>query len=103
MTTRALGPGAGIGWLKQAVDLGRNNPKAVFGGGALLLASVLLLAIGLSVLVGLLQAALNPGPAGAMGLVFLVMMPVLLLLAALMVGYLRLIDAVESARDARAV
>ena len=103
MTTRALGPGAGISWLKQAVNLGRNNPKAVFGGAALLLLAVMVLAIGLSVLVGLLQSALNPGPTGAMGLMFLVMVPVLLLLAALMVGYLRLIDAVESARDARAV
>jgi hypothetical protein len=27
-------PGAGIAWLKQAVNLGRNNPKAVFGGAA---------------------------------------------------------------------
>ena len=102
MTTRALGPGAGIAWLKQAVNLGRNNPKAVFGGAALLLLAVFVLAIGLSVVVGLLQAALHPGPAGAMGLMLLVMLPVLLLLAALMVGYLRLIDAVESGRDARA-
>ena len=103
MTTRALGPGAGIAWLKQAVNLGRNNPKAVFGGAALLLLAVFVLAIGLSVVVGLLQAALNPGPAGAMGLMLVVMVPVLLLLAALMVGYLRLIDAVENGRDARAI
>ena len=102
MTTRALGPGAGIAWLKQAVNLGRNNPKAVFGGAALLLLAVMVLAIGLSVVVGLLQAALTPGPTGAMGLMLVVMVPVLLLLAALMVGYLRLIDAVESGRDARA-
>ena len=102
MTTRALGPGAGIGWLKQAVNLGRNNPKAVFGGAALLLVAVLGLAIGLSVLVGLLQAALKPGPGGSMVLALMVMVPILLLLAALMVGYLRLIDAVENGRAARA-
>ena len=102
MTTRALGPGAGIAWLKQAVNLGRNNPKAVFGGAGLLLLAVMVLAIALSLLVGLLQGALEPGPAGAMGLMFVVMVPVLLLLAALMVGYLRLIDAVESGREARA-
>jgi hypothetical protein len=102
MTTRALGPGAGIGWLKQAVNLGRNNPKAVFGGAVLLLLAVLLLAIGLTVLVGLLQAALNPGPGGSMALALVVMVPILLLLAALMVGYLRLIDAVENGRAARA-
>ena len=102
MTTRALGPGAGIGWLKQAVNLGRNNPKAVFGGAALLLVAVLGLAIGLSVLVGLLQAALKPGPGGSMALALVIMVPILLLLAALMVGYLRLIDAVENGRAARA-
>ena len=36
MGTRALGPGAGIGWLKNAVNLGRDNPKAIFGGAALM-------------------------------------------------------------------
>lgn len=102
MTTRALGPGAGIAWLKQAVNLGRNNPKAVFGGAALLLLTIVVLAIGLSVLVGLLQAALKPGPGGSMALGLVVMVPILLLLAALMVGFLRLIDAVENGRDARA-
>ena len=102
MTTRALGPGAGIGWLRQAVNLGRNNPKAVFGGAALLLVAVLLLAVGLSMLVGLLQAALKPGPGGSMALALVIMVPILLLLAALMVSYLRLIDAVENGRAARA-
>jgi len=102
MTTRAVRPGAGIAWLKQAVNLGRNNPKAVFGGAALLLFTIVALAVGLSVLVGLLTAAWNPGSGGAMALSLLVMAPILLLLAALMVGYLRLIDAVENGRDARA-
>ena len=102
MTTRAVRPGAGIAWLKQAVNLGRNNPKAVFGGAALLLFTIVALAVGLSVLVGLLTAAWTPGSGGAMALSLLVMAPILLLLAALMVGYLRLIDAVENGRDAHA-
>ena len=103
MTTRALGPGAGIAWLKQAVNLGRNNPKAVFGGAALAAA-------------GRDGAGDRPERAGGAAAggaeararparwrsMLLVMVPVLLLLAALMVGYLRLIDAVESGRDARA-
>jgi len=102
MTTRAMGPGAGIGWLKQAVNLGRNNPKAIFGGAALILGVLIVLAIGISLLMGLLQAALQPGPAGSMALALLVIVPLLLVMAGMMVGYLRLIDAVEIGRTASA-
>ena len=37
MTTRVAGATASIDWLKQAINLGRTNPKAIFGGAALLL------------------------------------------------------------------
>ncbi len=102
MQTHAVGPGAGWRWLMQGINLGRNNPKAIFGGAALLLASVLVLAIGLSLLVGLLQVALKPGFGGSMALGLLLMVPILLVMAGLMVGYLRLIDAVEGDRPANA-
>jgi hypothetical protein len=36
MSTRAMGPGAGWRWLKQAINLGRHNPRAIFGAVALL-------------------------------------------------------------------
>lgn len=100
MSIRAMGPGAGWRWLMQGVNLGRNNPKAIFGGAALLLVSVLVLALGLTLLVGALQAVFTPGVGGSMALSLLVMVPILLVMAGLMVGYLRLIDAVENGRPA---
>ena len=36
MTTRAVSPGGGWRWFRQAIDLGRSNPKAIFGAVALL-------------------------------------------------------------------
>ena len=36
MTTRAVSPGSGWRWFRQAINLGRHNPKAVFGAVALL-------------------------------------------------------------------
>lgn len=103
MTIRALGPGAGMGWLKEAVNLGRNNPKAIFGGAALLLVSLLAFAIVISLLLGGLAAVFKPGPTGAAMLGFLIFLPLLLLMAGLMVGYLRLLDAVENGREAHAM
>lgn len=100
MQTRAMGPGAGWRWLMQGINLGRNNPKAIFGGAFLLLLTVVLLAFGLSLIVGGLTIAMKPGLGGSMGLGLLIMLPVLLVMAGLMVGYLRLIDAVEAGRAA---
>ena len=37
MTTRVVSPGRGWSWFRQAINLGRNNPKAVFGAVALML------------------------------------------------------------------
>lgn len=99
MTTRTMGPAAGWRWLMAAVNLGGNNPRAIFGGAALLLAVVFAAAMALSILLAMLM----PGGAGAqMAGSLLVTLPLLALMAALMVGYLRLIDAVEAGRPARA-
>lgn len=97
MTTRAMGPLAGIGWLKNGINLGRNNPKAVFGGAGLLL----LLAL-LPTLVTLpVQLALTPGLAGQLGIMAFSMLASLLLVP-LVGGYLGLIHAVEQGRPAKA-
>jgi hypothetical protein len=99
METRAVGFGAGFGWFKHAFILGWRSPKAVWGGAACVL--------GVSILAmfGLVALMLGLGIAGA-GVVmnspwfsFGFMAPVLLLVAALMVGYLRLIEAAEGSRD----
>lgn len=101
MQTNSLRPGAGIGWLKDGVNLGRNNPKAIFGGAALMLAVFL----GLAIVLGIVAAVLGMASSGSTALlslmlVFFVVM--IFLMSALMVGYLRLIDNVESGRPAAA-
>jgi hypothetical protein len=102
MTTRALGPGAGWGWLKQAVNLGSQNPKAIFGGATLLLLVVVALAIVLGLLMGAVATTMQPGGAGSMALSLVITLPILLVMAGLLVGYLRIIDAVEYGRPASA-
>ena len=102
MTTRAVGAGASIEWLKRALDLGRNNPRAIFGGASLLLAAMLVLAFGLSLVVGLLAAMAKPDGLLAGALSLSLGAALMALMAALMVGYLRLLDAVENGRPARA-
>ncbi|HWS77279.1 MAG TPA: hypothetical protein VN205_02770 [Thermomonas sp.] len=103
MTTRAMGPGAGFDWLKQAVNLGRNNPKAIFGGAALLLLAMFVLVGVASIAMVLLAMAAKPE--GAISTVFSLVLAaaMMALMASLMVGYLRLLDAVENGRPARAV
>lgn len=97
MTTRAMGPLAGIGWLKNAINLGRRNPRAVFGGAALMLLIALLpTAITLPV-----QLMVEPGVAGLVGIMAFSLVASLLMVP-LMGGYLRLIDAAESGRPSRA-
>lgn len=99
MTTRTMGPAAGWRWLMAAVNLGGSNPKAIFGGAALLLVVVFAAAMVLSVLLAMVMPG---GAAGQMVGSLVVTLPLLALMAGLMVGYLRLIDAVESGRPASA-
>lgn len=102
MTTRAVGPGRGWSWLVQAVNLGRDNAGAIFGGAALMLGLAFALAFVLALLLGGVQMAAQPGTAGGMLASMLIVLPLMALVCALMVGYLRLIDAVEHQRPARA-
>ena len=102
MTTRAMGPLAALGWLKNAVNLGRNNPKAVFGGAALLLVTAVVATLAVGLLSGLVAAFAGSGT-GAMFAAMLVLVPLMVVIGMLTVGYLRLVDAVESGRPARAL
>lgn len=102
MTTRVVGVGAGIGWLRNAVNLGRNNPKAIFGGAALLLAVIIALALAFGLVMILLGDAMKSGGVAMVTLaVFTVV--AMVVMAALIVGYLRLLDAVENGRPAGVV
>lgn len=98
MTTRAMGPLAGLDWLKRGINLGRNNPKAVFGGAALLSVVALLP----SVLQALVQFVVQPGEGGMLAIMALSTLLSIVLMPPLIGGYLRLIDAAEHGRPVSA-
>jgi hypothetical protein len=101
MATRSRGPLAGFGWLKKAINLGHGNPKAVFGGALL----VLVLAMLPSLLTLPMQlGTVGPGQAPArMGAAMAVSMLAGLLMVPAFAGYLRILDAAEHGRPARAL
>lgn len=99
MTTRAMGPGAGLRWLKQAVNLGSHNPKAVFGAAALFLMAALIPTI----LQLILQSGLgmtSEGLVNALGVFSLFYL--LLVTPPLVMGFIRVIDATETGTATRA-
>ena len=97
MSTRAMGPMAGFRWLTNAINLGRHNPKAVFGGAGLSLLLMIVPSL-LSVPVQL------SGPATPTRMFVGIAISVVLglLLAPLYGGLLGIIDAAERGRAAKA-
>jgi hypothetical protein len=98
MTTRANGPLAGLAWLKRGLNSGRNNPRAIFGGAALLMVAALVP----SFLQAFAHVVLKPGPGGATVIAALTTVLAVILLGPLMGGYLRVIDASERGQPAHA-
>jgi hypothetical protein len=97
MTTRTVGAGHGWKWIVQGVNVGRANPRAVYGATAI----VALLAIIPNVLQALLQVTLGLDASTqimVMGVTSLVSIAVYPLLIG---GVLRVIDAAEHGRPAR--
>ncbi|ATD66340.1 hypothetical protein CNR27_01825 [Luteimonas chenhongjianii] len=96
MTTRTVGAGHGWKWIVQGVNVGRANPRAVYGATAV----VALLALAPNVLQAVLQIAFRLEPEtqimviGATSLVSIILYPLLI------GGVLRVIDAVEHGRPA---
>lgn len=98
MTTRANGPLAGFAWLRRGLLSARHNPRAVLGGAAVLMVAALLP----GVVQALLHGLLRPGAGVANALAALATLLAVALLAPLMGGYLRLIDATRQGRAVRA-
>jgi hypothetical protein len=92
-----MGPMAGFRWLMYAINLGRNNPKAVFGAAAL---SMVLMLVPSLLTVPLQMTGTQS--AGRMATVIAISMLFGLLLAPLYGGLLSIIDAAERGRPARA-
>lgn len=102
MATRSNGPLAGFGWLKRGINVGYGNPKALFGGAALLLVLCLLpTLITMPMQYGALRAGTQPDPAT---LAWIMAISAIggLLLVPLYAGYLRVIDAAERGLPVRA-
>ncbi|GAB3101477.1 hypothetical protein [Lysobacter terrae] len=98
MSTRANGPLAGLAWLKRGLNVGRYNPRAIFGGAAVLMMAAMVP----TVLQVLAHSALQPGPGAAAVIAALATVLSVLLLGPLMGGYLRVIDASERGASAHA-
>jgi hypothetical protein len=92
-----MGPMAGFRWLMNAINLGRNNPKAVFGAAAL---SMVLMLVPSLLTVPLQMTGTQS--AGRMAAVIAISMLFGLLLAPLYGGLLSIIDVAERGRPARA-
>jgi hypothetical protein len=99
MATRALGPMAGFHWFMHGVNLGRNNPRAVFGGALVVIVALL----GLVLVLGMLASlVLGAGQAASPLVGWMLLLPVVAVVAGLLVGYLQLIDRVERGEPVRA-
>jgi hypothetical protein len=103
MTTRAVGAGAGLTWLQRALNLGRDNPKAIFGGALLLLTTLIVIGVGLALVMTVISLS-----AGTNSLIWrlislLTGVAISALMAVLMAGYLQLLDAVEQGRPVSAL
>lgn len=91
MQIHAKGPGAGWSWLARAVNLGRDNPKAIFGGVAL----VAVIAMLPSVLQMLVQYVFKLDAATSLSVMGVATLLMVLVYPLLIGGLLRVIDAAE--------
>ena len=100
MQTKVKGPGAGWHWLVSAVNLGRHNPRALFGAAAMLMGLALLP----SVLQVLVAEVFGPGnPTVAMVASAIVMVVFVVVFPLLMAGFLQIIHAAETGQPTRAL
>jgi hypothetical protein len=100
---RTVAATAAFRWIWDALNIGRRGAGAIFGGAGLLLLAALGAMLALMFgLAGLFAAMHQPSPWVTMPLGIAIMLVMLLGMALCLVGYLRLIDAVESGRSAGA-
>lgn len=96
-STRMTSPLAGIGWLRNALNVGSRQPGTLLGAAALILVVAMLPS-----LVTLPVQLLMPGNGKALLLAFAGAMVLGLLLSPVMAGFLQVIDAIERGRPVRA-
>ncbi|HVI59441.1 MAG TPA: hypothetical protein VM619_11320 [Luteimonas sp.] len=98
MHTHANGPAAGWSWLMQAVNLGRRDPRAVFGAVALLA----LVALLPSLVQVALQSVVGTDPTATMAVLAACTLVMVVVYPLLIGGVLRVIDAAENGRPTHA-
>jgi hypothetical protein len=98
MSTHARSPSAGWSWLMQAVNLGRSNPRAVFGAVALLA----LVALVPSFIQLALQSGLRLGTTASLAVMAACTLVMVVVYPLLIGGLLRVIDAAEHGRPTHA-
>lgn len=99
MQMRTMGPAAGWRWMMQGINLGRHNPRAIFGAAALLIAVAMIpSALQLVVQYGLKMTS----PSVMYALVGFSLLYSVLVMAPMLGGFLRVIDAGENGRETHA-
>lgn len=98
---RSVPASAGVEWMKDAINLGRRNPRALFGGAVLGVVAMVAMMFGIGIVQGLLVATAGAGTAMVLGMV-LSMVAVVVVVSMLLVGFLRLVDDVENGRPTSA-
>ncbi|HET8819374.1 MAG TPA: hypothetical protein VFM73_07515 [Xanthomonadaceae bacterium] len=100
MTTKTMGPGAGWRWLVRGFNLGRHNPKALFGAATL----VMLVALLPSLLqYGVMAVTGGADPQLGLWLAMAAMVVLAVAFPLIVAGFLRVIDAAENGRPTRAL
>lgn len=100
MQTRTMGPGAGWRWLVRGFNLGRHNPKALFGAAALVMVVAMLPSVA-QYLILLLSGGADPATGFIAALVGMAVLAVVFPL--LVAGFLRVIHDAEHGRPTRAL
>jgi hypothetical protein len=93
---------AGFRWIWDALNIGRRGARAIFGGAGLLLLTAIGAGIATVIVMGGVLAAVRGSQSMMMVVTFGFMAFMVLGMSFALVGYLRLVDAVESGRSARA-
>ncbi len=99
MTARTVSMGTPFRWLMKAVDVGRRNPRALFGGFAILM----LVSLVPSVVQMVLQAMLADSPALMWSLYALVVLASMVAMPPLTGAAIRLLHACETGQPASAL
>jgi hypothetical protein len=92
-----MAPGAGWSWLKQAINLGRNNPRALFGAAALLMLVALIPSV-----LQLIAQRLFPGTAAMLWITGVSLLVMVVVYPLLIGGFFGVIDATERGRPTHA-